>query len=963
MSRMCVVPSFGELLRQRRLAAGLTQETLAERAGVSAKAISDLERAPDRTPRLDTVGLLADALNLDPAERAALLAAARPAAGGRPGPGPAAAARTGRAPALPRPLTPLIGRDSVAAAVVRLLGRGDTQLLILTGPGGVGKTRLAIEVAGRVAGDFPDGVVFTDLTPLRDPGLVLSAVARQLGVDERDATPLASLLAMALRERRLLLVLDNFEHVLAARDGVVRLLEACPGVVVLVTSRVALRVRAGREYPVAPLALPGPGDPDAAESPAVELFADRADAAGVELAPDAATSAAVAEICRRLDGIPLAIELAAARLPLLPPGHLLTRLTRRLPVLVDGPYDLPDRQKTMRDAIAWSYELLGPAEQRLFRQLCVFTGGGTLDAVEAVCGADAVTGLAALVAGNLVRMPVAAAPASSPGSALGTAPGGPRVSLLETIREFGTEQLQACAEAEAARRAHAAWYLDLAEQAAPALAGPDVVSWLGRLDAEHDNLRAALRGTLEENDGAPGDGTGALRLAGALGRYWAHRGHLSEGRQWCAGALEMSAGSGAGTALVRIKCLVAAGRLAIGQAAYGEAERATAEAVALAGEYGGPAEQAAALTTQGLLARAQNRYADSAAAYEAALPLARAAGRRGEEATALLGLAYVAMFTGDAARASALTEQCLAAARASQDQFILAHALFFMSWGASHGGAYEAARALATEARDLFGALGEGGEHAEATFVLGTIAMYTDDHRGAVGLFEQSLAERRARGDEHTAARHLGGLGTALLNLGDRPRGRAVIEESLDVARAYGDQWSEAMSLVMLGHQRLADGEPARAQSELTAAAALFQATGNMVYMAWCLEGLAGVAAAEGSLSRAAEITGGRDALRSQTGVLLPPVYPAAWERMLQIVRDGLGEERFAAARGRLADRPPPEIIAAAVGPVPAGPADSAVPAGSGDGAPAGTASHEPGAVEPEKQTAPDISVPDAGVR
>ena len=269
------------------------------------------------------------------------------------------------------------------------------------------------------------------------------------------------------------------------------------------------------------------------------------------------------------------------------------------------------------------------------------------------------------------------------------------------------------------------------------------------------------------------------------------------------------------------------------------------------------------------------------------------------------------MFTGDMARAGALTEESLAAARRSQDRLILAQTLFFLGWGASNTGAYERAEALATEALDLFAELGEAGEHAEALFVLGTIAVFTGDYRRAVGLFEQSLAERRGRGDEHTAARHLGGLGTALLNLGDLARARAVLEESLVVARRFDDQWSSAMSLMLLGHLRLAEGDPDRARAELIESAALFASTGNMVYLPWCLEGLAGVAAAGRRFGRAAEIAGARDALRAQTGVLLPPVHPAAYEPMLEVVRDSLGEAGFAAAHARLADRPPPELIAA----------------------------------------------------
>ena len=896
--------SFAALLKRQRLAAGLTQEALAERAGLSAKAVGDLERDPDRSPRLATVTLLADALGADQEQRAELLAAARP----RTVPGAAAGVTQTPRWAMPRPLTPLIGRAGVAAAVVKLLRRGDTQLLTLTGPGGVGKTRLAIEVAERAADDFADGAVFVDLAPLRDPGLVLAAIAQRLGVDERDATPLPDLLAVSLRGKRLLVLLDNFEHLLPARDAVLALLEACPDLVMLVTSRVALHVRGGRDYPIAPLVLPdADGPPEALRSsPAVELLAERARAAGAELGPDAETATAVAEICRRLDGLPLAIELAAARMRLLPPAALLSRLDRRLPVLAAGPHDLPARQKTMRDAIAWSYELLADKEQALFRRMCVFAGGCTLEAAEVICsggeGPTVLDGVASLVGSSLLRLQEA--PAAGDDDA---PPAAPRVTMLETIREYGTELLAARSEAAEIRQRHAAYYLALAEQAGPALTGPEAAAWLTRLDTEHDNLRTALRWARDADDGAT-----VLHLAAALWPFWGQRGHLSEGRQWLTEGLDRSAGAPV-AASVRINGLVGAAQLAMNQAAYDQAAEHCAQAVTLAREQENPPGLVAALNTRGVLAREQDRYADAARDHQEALSLARAGANRRGEAVALLGLAYAAIFTGDAPRASALAEQSLTAARDSGDQHILAHVLFQLAWAASNAGANQRAEALVTEALGLFTALGGGtGEHAEALFLLGALAQYAGDYERAERLLTDSLALLRDSGDEHGTARVQGALGGALLNLGNVAEARAVLEESLAVNRRYHDRWTLAMTLTVLGHVSLADSDHTRAQALLAEAASQFADTGNLMFVPWCLEGLAGVAAARGDNQRAAELDGARDALRAQIGVLHPPLHPAAYARTLATVRAGLTSAAFDAAHARPAHQTPHQIITAA---------------------------------------------------
>lgn len=487
---------FGDLLRAYRSAAGLTQEELAERSGLSVDAIGLLERGARRSPRRDTVRRLVAALDLGDDDGAALTRAAR----AQP---PAA---SGRSSMLPIPSTSFIGRSQEIDEISRLLHEPSVRLLTLTGAGGVGKTRLAIEVARQAAASFDD-LVFVALAAIREPTAAIEMTTQALGI----RLPIVGATAP---ERDVLLVLDNCEHLEAIGSFTGELLAALPRLTVLATSRRVLGISAEQRYPVQPLAVDRAVQPGQALSTAVLLFADRARAHDPSFALTAANLPDVAAICRRVDGLPLAIELAAAWVRLLAPRELLHRLDPVLPLLTGGARDLPERQQTLRATIDWSYDLLDPATQHALHCLAVFEGGFTIAAAEVVIAQpDALSSLAALVDASLVAR-------------FGD-DNAERFILLETVREYAAEQLAASGDEADVRDRHLAWCLACTEAAQPHLVGPHEGAWLDRLASEDANLQAALRWVLDQRAADV-----ATRFAAVLWRYWAGRGRLSEGRRW-----------------------------------------------------------------------------------------------------------------------------------------------------------------------------------------------------------------------------------------------------------------------------------------------------------------------------------------------------------------------------------------------------------------------------------------------
>ncbi|MGA7670750.1 MAG: tetratricopeptide repeat protein [Nitrolancea sp.] len=715
--------SFARLLRYYRLAAGLTQEELAERSRLSARAISDLERGLKAMPHRQTVELLAEALELPIEDLERAVPRRR---------GPRLARE--RLP-LPIPPTSFVGRDAEIRAVTNLLRQPETRLVTVTGPPGIGKTRLVLAVAETMAGEFADGVTFVPLAPIRDTTFVPASIAQALGHHGSDDGFIEQQLLDHLRTKHALLVVDNFEHVLDATSVLAHILATCPRVELLVSSRAALNIQGEHRFELGPLDLPSPGyHPVPDELPhfsAIQLFSERAKAVNPNFQVNATNSATIVEICQRLNGVPLAIELASARANVLSPPELVRRLESQLQVLTGGPSDLPERHQTMRGAITWSYELLNERERRLFRRLAYCAGGFTLETAEAIASHhDGVTcsvldDLTTLVDKSLVML----APGEKDEA---------RFTMLEAIREFGLEQLVQSGEFETTADLHCEFFVGFAERSYLEQVGEQQSQWFRRLEQRQSNIRLAGRRII-----ATANGSLAVRFGLGLWRFW-DRGHIQEGRDWLDVFLDMPDLAPPNAA--RIPLLFAAGRLAYRQADYASSMKFLEECLANARRLDDEDFIGAAQTQLGHIFYALGDLDGADRRYTESLAIRRKEGDTRTIGIMLHGLARIQRARADYAGARALLQERLTYARNLQD-------------------AVQISMALAG---------------------LGLIALLEGEHDDAEQLYRDSLTRSMEVDDQPAVATALLGIAFAMISRNEAVHARPLLEESLLVALNIG---------------------------------------------------------------------------------------------------------------------------------------------------------------------------------
>jgi predicted ATPase/class 3 adenylate cyclase len=678
---------------------------------------------------------------------------------------------------LPVQLTSFIGRLKEKDELKQILSK--ERLLTLTGPGGSGKTRLALQVAAEMIEHFKDGVFFVALASITEPDLVASTIAQSLGVIESSGRSILHSLTDHLQNKSLLLLLDNFEQVISAAPLVAELLAACSGLRILITSREGLRISGESEYPVLPLALPNlkklPPLESLSQCAAVELFVQRAKTVkrGFELTDD--TAAEVAEICYRLDGLPLAIELAAARIKLLHPRAILTRMEHRLEFLTGGGRDLPSRQQTLRNAIAWSYDLLDENEQKLFRRLSVFVGGCSVEAAEVIAEDNPARGsildrLESLLDKNLLRE------VEGTNREL-------RFMMLETLREFGLEQLEASGEQGKIQRRHAKYFLSIAEQTEARLERAGQIEWINRMEQEHGNLRAAL----EWSKTADGTAETCLRLASALGLFWESRGYFNEGRKLL-------------------------GALLLTEPALGRT-----------------ATRARILARAAELAYRQSDYSATMSFAEESLTIYREVGDGQGIASALIKLGNAATEMGDYATASGFLEDALKTWGELEDKHGTARALISLGWVALRSGKYSLAKTRLIEALALSRDLGDTRNIAFELSGLGEVALRQENYSRATQLVEESLELRKQLGNKWGVGVSLGILGWIAMREEKWDRASAWLCESLEVRREIGDQSGSAWCLERLAAIAMVRGQAEKAARLFGAGSALRASIGSVI--------------------------------------------------------------------------------------------------------------------------------------